>query len=51
MGFRDALKKAEDDLKRKTGGAVTIGYKKVKCPKCNKEYPSGTKICLQCGEA
>lgn len=52
MGFLDKIKKAGNDLERKTGGAVVMTYKKgVKCPKCKKEYPPGTKFCSQCGEA
>jgi len=46
------LKKAGDKIESKTGGAVAIKYEKgVKCPKCNKKYPPGTKFCSQCGEA
>jgi len=51
MGFLDKIKKASDDVGSKTKGKVTIAYKKgVKCPKCKKEHPAGTKFCSQCGE-
>jgi hypothetical protein len=49
MGFKDMLKKAGNKIESKTGGAVTVSYKKG--TKCNKEYPPGTKFCSQCGEA
>ena len=52
MGFKDMLKNAKNKVESKSGGAVSIRYKKgVKCPKCKKEYPPGTKFCSQCGEA